>query len=83
MSAFWFEAPSRRVIGREIREYYAAYLAYADHETGRVIQEIEKLSQLDNTLTIYIAGPDPELCAATRSTDVGVPHSPSQADAST
>ena len=35
---------------------YAAYLAYTDHEIGRVITEVERLGQLDNTLIIYISG---------------------------
>ena len=35
---------------------YGAYLAYTDHEIGRVIQAVEDLGQLDNTLIIYIAG---------------------------
>ncbi len=35
---------------------YAAYLAYADHETGRVIDAIERMGKLDNTLVIYIVG---------------------------
>jgi arylsulfatase A-like enzyme len=35
---------------------YAAYLAYTDHEIGRVIQAIEDIGKLDNTLVIYIAG---------------------------
>ena len=35
---------------------YAAYLAYADHEIGRVIQAVEDNGQLDNTLIIYIGG---------------------------
>jgi len=37
-------------------DIYGAYLAYADHEIGRVIQEVEDLGQLDNTLIIYISG---------------------------
>jgi len=37
-------------------EVYAAYLAYADHEIGRVIQAIEDAGKLDNTLIIYISG---------------------------
>ena len=37
-------------------DVYAAYLAYTDHEIGRVIAEIERLGQLDNTLIIYISG---------------------------
>lgn len=37
-------------------EVYAAYLAYTDHEIGRVIQAIEDMGKLDNTLVIYISG---------------------------
>jgi arylsulfatase A-like enzyme len=37
-------------------EVYAAYLAYTDHEIGRVIQAVEDIGQLDNTLIIYISG---------------------------
>jgi arylsulfatase len=37
-------------------EVFAAYMAYADHEIGRVIQHIKDMGQLDNTLIIYIAG---------------------------
>jgi arylsulfatase len=37
-------------------DVYAAYLAYADHEVGRVIQKIEDMGELDNTLIIYISG---------------------------
>jgi arylsulfatase A-like enzyme len=37
-------------------DVYGAYLAYTDHEIGRVIQAVEDLGELDNTLIIYIAG---------------------------
>lgn len=37
-------------------EVYAAYLAYTDHEIGRVIQAIDDAGKLDNTLIIYISG---------------------------
>jgi len=37
-------------------EVYAAYLAYTDHEIGRVVQAIEDAGKLDNTLIIYISG---------------------------
>lgn len=37
-------------------DVYAAYLAYTDHEIGRVIQAVEDLGKLDNTLIIYISG---------------------------
>jgi len=37
-------------------EVFAAYSAYDDHEIGRVIQAIEDIGKLDNTLIIYING---------------------------
>jgi arylsulfatase A-like enzyme len=37
-------------------DVYGAYLAYADDEIGRVIQEVDDLGELDNTLIIYISG---------------------------
>lgn len=37
-------------------EVYAAYVAYTDHEIGRVIQAVEDMGKLDNTLIIYIEG---------------------------
>src|SRR5450432_165151 len=37
-------------------EVYAAYAAYTDYEIGRVIQEVEDMGKLDNTLIIYICG---------------------------
>ncbi len=35
---------------------FAAYWAYTDNEIGRVIQQVEDMGKLDNTLIIYIAG---------------------------
>ncbi len=37
-------------------DVYAAYLAYADHEIGRVVQAVADIGKLDNTLVIYISG---------------------------
>src|SRR6516164_1663526 len=37
-------------------EVFAAYAAYDDYEIGRVIQAIEDMGKLDNTLIIYING---------------------------
>jgi arylsulfatase len=37
-------------------DVYAAYLAYADAEIGRVVQAVEDLGKLDNTIIIYISG---------------------------
>jgi arylsulfatase len=37
-------------------EVFAAYAAYTDHEIGRVIQAVEDMGKLDNTLIIYMSG---------------------------
>jgi len=37
-------------------EVFAAFAAYTDHEIGRVIQAVEDMGKLDNTLIIYING---------------------------
>ncbi|WP_211848578.1 arylsulfatase [Neoroseomonas eburnea] len=48
------EAQKRLVI-RQVN-VYAAYLAYADAEIGRVVAEVDRLGLTDNTLIIYISG---------------------------
>jgi arylsulfatase A-like enzyme len=50
---------------------YAAYLAYTDYEIGRVIQTIEAMGKLDNTLIIYISGDNG---ASPEGTVVGTPN---------
>jgi arylsulfatase A-like enzyme len=37
-------------------DVFAAYVAYTDHEIGRVIQAVADMGKLDNTLIIYIEG---------------------------
>jgi arylsulfatase A-like enzyme len=37
-------------------EVYAGYTAYTDDEIGRVIQAVQDIGKLDNTLIIYIVG---------------------------
>jgi arylsulfatase len=51
-------------------EVYAAYLAYTDHEIGRVIQQVEDMGKLDNTLIIYISGDNG---ASAEGTPIGTP----------
>lgn len=41
---------------RRQMEVYAAFLEYADHHTGRVIDALEDMGILDNTLIYYIIG---------------------------
>jgi len=37
-------------------DVFAAYVAYADSEIGRVIQAVDDMGKLDNTLIVYIEG---------------------------
>jgi arylsulfatase A-like enzyme len=48
-------ADEKKMFIRQV-EVFAAYSAYTDHEIGRVIQAVEDLGKLDNTLIIYING---------------------------
>lgn len=45
-----------RLVSARLMEAYAASLAYADYQIGRVIKSLEKTGELDNTLVIYIQG---------------------------
>ncbi len=45
----------KRLFARQA-EVYAAFAEMTDHEIGRVIDAIEDLGELDNTLVFYIAG---------------------------
>lgn len=49
------DADSKRLFARQA-EVFAAYVAYSDNEIGRVIQAVDDLGKLDNTLVIYIEG---------------------------
>jgi arylsulfatase len=48
-------ADEKRLFARQA-EVFAAYLDYADHEIGRMLDAIQATGQLDNTLVFYIAG---------------------------
>jgi Sulfatase len=48
-------ADEKKLFARQA-EVFAGYTAYTDHEIGRVIQAVEDMGKLDNTLVIYIAG---------------------------
>jgi len=53
----WDEMPDdlKPVLRRQM-EVYAGFLEYADHHVGRLLDEIEKLNLLDDTLVYYIIG---------------------------
>jgi arylsulfatase A-like enzyme len=48
-------ADQKKLFARQA-EVFAAYSAYTDYEIGRVIQQVEDMGKLDNTLIIYIVG---------------------------
>lgn len=48
--------PARRQISARMMEVYAAMLAYQDAQFGRLIDELERMGKLDNTLVIFIQG---------------------------
>jgi arylsulfatase A-like enzyme len=49
-------SPDQKKLFARQAEVYAGYTAYTDHEIGRVIQQVEDMGELDNTLIIYIDG---------------------------
>jgi arylsulfatase A-like enzyme len=53
----WEELPAdaKKLFIKQV-EVFAAYEAYNDYEIGRVIQSIEAMGKLDDTLIIYING---------------------------
>jgi len=66
------DLPAWDSLGREEKklfirqaDIYGAFLAYADNEIGRVIQAVEDMGELDNTLISTLAattGPAPKAC---------------------
>src|SRR5436190_13395894 len=48
--------PTQKKVYAHQAEIFGAYVAYTDTAIGRVIQAVEDLGQLDNTLIIYING---------------------------
>ncbi|WP_339748752.1 arylsulfatase [uncultured Rubinisphaera sp.] len=48
-------ATEKKLFARQA-EVFAAYVAYTDHEIGRVVQAVDDMGKLDNTLIIYVSG---------------------------
>jgi arylsulfatase A-like enzyme len=63
-------ADQKKLFARQA-EVFAAYAAYTDHEIGRVIQAVEDMGKLDNTLIIYISGDNG---TSAEGTTVGTPN---------
>lgn len=49
-------SPERRRIYARMMEVYAATLAHADHQIGRVLDELQAEGKLDNTLVLFVQG---------------------------
>lgn len=60
----------KKLFAREA-EVFGAYVAYTDHEIGRVIQAVEDMGKLDNTLIIYISGDNG---TSAEGTELGTPN---------
>lgn len=48
-------ADERKVYSR-MMEVFAAFTAHTDHEVGRLVDTIQDMGELDNTLVLYMAG---------------------------
>ena len=48
-------ADARKVYAR-LMENYAAYMAYTDHEVGRLVESLRISGELDKTLIMYVVG---------------------------
>ena len=62
-------APEQQKLYARFMEVYAAYLAYTDYQVSRVINELKKINQLDNTLIFVMIGDNG---ASKEGTDDGV-----------
>ncbi|MFI6432395.1 sulfatase-like hydrolase/transferase [Rhodococcus oryzae] len=53
----WDDVPAERkpILAHQM-EVYAAFLEYADFHVGRVVDAVEEIGELDNTLILYIIG---------------------------
>ncbi len=47
--------PERKVYAR-MMEVFAAFTAHTDHEVGRLIDAVDEMGELENTIVIYMAG---------------------------
>ena len=48
--------PEEKKLYAHEADVFAAYVAYTDYEIGRVIQAVDDMGKLDNTLVMYISG---------------------------
>jgi arylsulfatase len=49
-------SPAQKKVGARLMEAFAGYTAQTDHEVGRLIQAVQDMGQLDNTLIFWEIG---------------------------
>lgn len=49
-------SPERKQINERFMEVFAATLAFQDHQVGRIIDELKRLGEFDNTLIMFVQG---------------------------
>ena len=53
----WDElSDDQRLVGARLMETYAGFAEHTDHHTGRLIDALDEIGVLDDTMVIYIAG---------------------------
>ncbi|MCC9606137.1 arylsulfatase [Blastopirellula sp. JC732] len=53
----WDSVPEdQRKVYARMMEVFAAFTAHTDHEVGRLIDAVDEIGELDNTIIIYMAG---------------------------
>ncbi|PQO26508.1 arylsulfatase [Blastopirellula marina] len=53
----WDSLPEdQRKVYAKMMEVFAAFTAHTDHEVGRLIDAVDEIGELDNTIIIYMAG---------------------------
>ena len=53
----WDDQPAEaRKVYSKLMENYAAYMAFTDHEVGRLLESLRTSGELDNTLVMYVVG---------------------------
>jgi arylsulfatase A-like enzyme len=50
------QTPDQKKLGARQMETFAGFAEHTDHEVGRLVQALEEMGAMDNTLLIYIVG---------------------------
>src|SRR4029079_1181824 len=50
------QTPDQKKLFARQMEVFAGFAEHTDHEVGRLVQALEEMGELDNTLFLYIVG---------------------------